>query len=125
MHQQMTVMSFCNQNRSIPVSGYESSKGQKFWNRNENREDEEDCCRPLAVDNGELKMFVDAFSLTTPLDLFLDPIGTWDKKMDCVQHLAALSTVVGQRQSSTTLPRAEAAPKEELGYALVLVSRSD
>ncbi|GBM49712.1 hypothetical protein AVEN_206212-1 [Araneus ventricosus] len=45
--------------------------------------------------------------------------------MDCIQQSAALNTMVGPRQSSTILPKAEVAPKEDHGDGLALISRSD
>jgi len=45
--------------------------------------------------------------------------------MDSIRQLAALSTIVGPRRSSTTLPKAEAAPKEDHGNSLMVVSQFD
>jgi len=45
--------------------------------------------------------------------------------MDSVRQPAAQSIVVGLRQSSTTLPKAEAVLKEDYGDGLVIVSRSN
>jgi len=65
-----------------------------------------------------------AFLLRNNNDPFFDCIVTCDEKW-ILYNNRQHSAVIEPRRSSTTLPKAEAAPKKDYGDGLVVVSRSD